>query len=145
MIYFLILEKNIMHTTKDLIKQYYDAFNRQDMETFLNCLSEDVIHDINQGTQQKGKNAFSTFMEHMNRCYKEKVTDLIIMVNENGDHAAAEFMIEGTYLVTDKGLPEAKQQHYRVAVGAFFKIQQKKITRVTNYYNLQDWINQVSK
>jgi len=134
-----------MQTTKDLIKQYYDAFNRQDMKIFLNCLSEDVIHDINQGGRQTGKDVFSKFMEHMNHCYKEKATDLVIMVNEDGTHAAAEFIIEGTYLVTDKGLPEAVQQHYRLPVGAFFRVENNKISRVTNYYNLQDWLSQVNK
>lgn len=131
--------------TTNLIKQYYDAFNRQDMKTFLNCLSENVIHDINQAGCQKGKDAFSKFMDHMNRCYKETVEHLVIMVNEDGTRAAAEFIIEGTYLVTDKGLPEANQQHYRLPVGAFFNIENNKISRVTNYYNLQDWLSQVTK
>lgn len=131
--------------TTNLIKQYYDAFNRQDMKTILNCLSENVIHDINQGSCQKGRDAFSKFMDHMNRCYKETVEDLIIMINEDGTRAAAEFIIEGTYLATDTGLPEAKQQHYRLPVGAFFSIENNKISRVTNYYNLQDWLNQVTR
>lgn len=134
-----------MQTTKDIIKHYYDAFNRQDIETFLSLLSDDVMHDINQGECQKGKDAFSKFMEHMQHSYKEKAIDLVILINEDGTRAAAEFIIEGTYLVTDKGLPEAKQQHYRLPVGAFFNIKNGKISRVTNYYNLQDWINQVSQ
>jgi len=134
-----------MQTTKNLIQQYYDAFNRQDMKTFLNCLSDDVVHDINQGGCQKGKEAFSKFMDHMNHCYKETAMDLVIMVNEDGSRAAAEFIIEGTYLSTDRGLPEAKQQPYRLPVGAFFSIDNHKISRVTNYYNMQDWLNQVTQ
>lgn len=132
-------------TTKKLIKEYYDAFNQQDMKTFINCLGDDVVHDINQGGSQTGKEAFSKFMDHMNHCYKEKVVDLTIMVNEDGTHAAAKFIIEGTYIATDKGLPEAKNQPYHLPVGAFFSIKNNKITKVTNYYNMQDWINQVSK
>lgn len=134
-----------MKTTKDLIEQYYDAFNRQDMMTFLSCLSDNVVHDINQDGYQKGKKAFSKFMDHMNQCYKETAMDLVIMVNEDGTRAAAEFIIEGIYLATDKNLPEAKQQQYRLPVGAFFSIENNKISRVTNYYNMQDWLNQVSK
>lgn len=134
-----------MSAAKALIERYYHAFNQQDMPTFLNCLSEDVIHDINQGKRQVGKNIFSKFMDHMNRCYKEKVVDLVIMANEQNNRAAAEFIIEGTYLVTDEGLPEAKQQSYRLPVGTFFSIENNKITRVTNYYNLQDWLEQVNQ
>lgn len=133
-----------MQSTKNIIQQYYDAFNQQDMKTFLNCLSEDVVHDINQGGCQQGKEAFEKFMEHMNHCYRETVKNLVIMINEDGTRAAAEFMIEGTYLKTDKGLPEAKQQQYRLPVGAFFSINNNKISRVTNYYNLQDWLRQVT-
>ena len=134
-----------MQSTISLINQYYSAFNHQDIDAFLNCLSDDVIHDINQGKQQIGREAFSTFMNHMNHCYKETVLDLVIMVNETGDRAAAEFMIEGKYLMTDKGLPEAKGQYYKLPVGTFFSIKNNKISRVTTYYNLQDWINQVNK
>lgn len=134
-----------MQTTKTLIQQYYDAFNQQDMKTFLDCVSDNVMHDINQGARETGKAAFSKFMEHMNHCYKETVSDLVIMVNENGTRAAAEFIIEGTYLETDSGLPEAKQQQYRLPVGTFFSVAENKISRITTYYNLQDWINQVSK
>lgn len=134
-----------MHTITTLINEYYSAFNCQDMEAFLNCLSEDVIHDINQGGRQVGREAFAIFMQHMNYCYQEKVLDLVIMVNEASNRAAAEFIIEGTYLVTDKGLPEAKGQAYRLPVGSFFSIQDNKISRVTTYYNLQDWIAQVSE
>lgn len=132
-----------MQTTKDLIKQYYDSFNRQDMTAFLNCMSDNVVHDINQGGSEKGKETFSKFMQHMNRCYKETVKDLVIMANENGTRAAAEFIIEGTYLTTDSGLPEANGQKYRLPVGTFFSINNGKIDRVTTYYNLKDWLTQV--
>ena len=47
------------------------------------------------------------------------------------------------YRVTDEGLPEAKGQRYVLPGGAFFDIRDGKIARVTNYYNLGDWIAQV--
>lgn len=132
-----------MNHTKDLIKAYYDNFNHQKIEAFLNLLTEDVIHDINQGGSEKGREAFHVFIQHMNRCYKETVQDLLIMVSEDGNRAAAEFVIEGTYIGTDKGLPEAKGQHYKLPCGAFFHIANGKISRVTNYYNINDWLKQV--
>ena len=42
---------------KETIRAYYDAFNRQDMEAFFDLLHDDVIHDINQGGRQVGKDA----------------------------------------------------------------------------------------
>jgi steroid delta-isomerase-like uncharacterized protein len=128
----------------NLIQAYYTFFNQGNFAEFLNLLSEDVIHEINQGEVQIGKAAFSQFMDHMNRCYQEQVKDLCIMVDANGQRAAAEFMIEGVYIKTDAGLPEAKNQKYSLQVGAFFAIANNKITRITNYYNLNDWLKQVN-
>ncbi|HEV7415334.1 MAG TPA: ketosteroid isomerase-related protein [Tianweitania sediminis] len=131
-------------TANETVRAYYDAFNAQDMERFLALLTDDVVHDINQGERQVGRQAFATFMEHMNRCYHEELTDMVIMANADGTRAAAEFIVNGTYLATDEGLPEANGQAYRLAAGAFFEIRDGKVARVTNYYSLPEWIAQVS-
>jgi steroid delta-isomerase-like uncharacterized protein len=130
-------------TAAAAIRAYYDAFNAGDMDRFLALLTDDVAHDINQGARQIGKDAFSKFMDHMNRCYKEELTDMVIMVNEDGTRGAAEFIVNGTYLATDEGLPEANGQTYRLPAGAFFEIRDGKVARISNYYSLPDWIAQV--
>ncbi|MBP1851788.1 ketosteroid isomerase-related protein [Rhizobium halophytocola] len=131
-----------MHAT-DIIRAYYDAFNAGDMEAFLDLLTDDVAHDVNQGERQIGKQAFATFMGHMNRCYRENLTDMVIMASEDGTRGAAEFTVNGEYLATDEGLPEADGQTYSLSAGAFFDIRDGKVARITNYYNLPDWIAQV--
>lgn len=130
--------------SKDLIERYYAAFNAQDMDAFLGLLADDVVHDINQGEREIGKAAFAAFMDKMNRCYREEIRDLVVMADASGTRAAAEFTVLGTYLATDEGLPEARGQTYRLPAGAFFEIRDGKVARVTNYYNLQDWLRQVS-
>lgn len=127
----------------DLITRYYAAFNAGDMDTFLSLLTDDVVHDINQGARETGKTAFTAFMKRMNNHYREKLVDMVIMASANGTRAAAEFTVLGDYLSTDDGLPEARGQTYRLPAGAFFDIRDGKVARVTNYYNLQDWIKQV--
>lgn len=129
--------------SKNLIERYYDSFNRQDMATFLSLLADDVIHDINQGGTEKGKTTFAKFMEHMNKSYKETAEKIHIMTNEEGTRAAAEFMIRGKYIATDEGLPPATGQPYYLPCGTFFEITNNKITRVTTYYNLKNWLKQV--
>jgi steroid delta-isomerase-like uncharacterized protein len=126
----------------DLLSRYYDAFNRRDYDGMLALLSDDVVHDINQGGREVGKPAFAAFLARMDRHYRERVVELVVMTH--GDRGAAEFVIEGEYLVADEGLPPATGQTYRLAVGAFFALRGGLITRVTNYYNLADWIRQVS-
>ena len=130
-------------TAAATIKAYYDAFNAGDMQAFLALLDDNVVHGINQGGDQVGKAAFASFMDHMNRCYKETLTDIVIMENGDGTRGAAEFVVNGEYLVTDEGLPEAKGQTYRLPAGAFFEIRDGKVARITNHYNLNDWIAQV--
>jgi steroid delta-isomerase-like uncharacterized protein len=127
----------------DVVSAYYDAFNRADMGAFLALLTDDVAHDINQGERQLGKAAFGRFMEHMNACYRENLTDIVIMVSADGKRAAAEFVVNGAYLKTDDGLPEANGQTYVLPAGAFFEIRDGKVARVTNYYSLPGWIAQV--
>jgi steroid delta-isomerase-like uncharacterized protein len=131
-------------TTALLIKKYYDAYNAQDWKTFFDLLDENIVHDINQGGQELGKKAFEKFMEHMNECYKENVSHLVVMSNETGTHAAAEFQVDGVYIKTDGKLPAAKHQKYSITAGAFFEVKDSKITRVTTYYNLKEWIKLVS-
>ncbi|MCY1211133.1 hypothetical protein D9M71_367790 [compost metagenome] len=130
-------------TAIELVQAYYDAFNAGDMPAFLALLSEDVVHDINQGERQQGKAAFAAFMDKMNRCYKERLADIVVMQSADGSRAAAEFVVHGQYLADDEGLPPAKGQTYVLPAGAFFHIHCGKIARVTNYYNLNDWVEQV--
>ena len=129
--------------TIDLIQRYYAAFNAGDMAGFLALLTDDVAHDINQGRREIGKKAFAAFMQHMNRCYREQLVDISITASDAGDRAAAEFTVLGEYLATDEGLPAANGQRYRLPAGAFFDVRGGKVARVTNYYNLPDWIAQV--
>ena len=132
-----------MQQAIQLIEQYYQAFNNGDMDTFLSLLTDDIVHDINQGDREQGKGAFTVFMQKMNHHYREQLENIVVMANADGSRAAAEFVVLGTYLNTDEGLPEANGQTYRLPAGAFFDIRDGKVARVTNYYNLGDWIEQV--
>ena len=128
----------------DILRRYYAAFNAGDRETFFGLLTEDVVHDINQGGAETGVAAFRTFMDRMDRCYREQIEDLVLMADESGTRAAAEFTVRGEYLATDEGLPPARGQTYLLPAGAFFVLRDGRVARVTMYYNLQDWTKQVT-
>ncbi len=128
---------------KSLIENYYAAFNAGDREALLGLLADDVVHEVNEGQAETGKDAFRAFLQRMDRSYRETVEELAIFIGPE-NRAAAEFHIRGEYLATDEGLPEARGQTYRLRVGAFFEARLGKITRVTNYYNLRTWLAQVS-
>ena len=126
------------------IETYFAAFNAGDTEGMLACLSDTVAHHVNEGQVRVGKDKFAEFCAHMSACYKESLTEMVIFEAEGGTRAAAEFMVNGTYLATDPGLPEARGQTYRLPGGSFFSLENGLITRVTTYYNLADWLKQVA-
>jgi steroid delta-isomerase-like uncharacterized protein len=137
-----------MTQAEALIRAYYDAFNAGDTDAFLALLTEDVAHDISQGGREIGKPAFARFMAHMATCYRERITDLVILTEPSGTRAAAEFTVHGTYLASDPGVPAgtapARGQGYELPVGAFFTLRDGRVARISNHYNLADWVAQVS-
>jgi steroid delta-isomerase-like uncharacterized protein len=133
-----------MSDTKALIEHYYDAFNRADWEAMLACLTDDVAHDLNQGPREQGPDAFRAFLGRMQGSYSEQLQKIVVMASADGARAAAEYEVHGVYLADDEGLPPAKNQRYVLPGGAFFDIRDGRISRVSNYYNLNDWIAQVT-
>ncbi|WPU63498.1 ketosteroid isomerase-related protein [Peredibacter starrii] len=131
-----------MNTT-ELIQAYYKAFNEKRFKDMLGLLTDDVIHDTNQGGRSVGKEAFTVFLGEMDTFYDEFLDNMVIMTSADGKRASAEFICNGTYKSTCEGLPPARGQKYRLPVGCFFDIKGDKIARVTNYYNMNDWLNQV--
>ncbi|APZ97366.1 isopropylmalate/homocitrate/citramalate synthase [Sphingopyxis sp. QXT-31] len=129
-------------TTRDIVTAYYAAFNAGDTDAMLALVAEDVRHDVNQGAPRHGKALFAEFNTHMTRCYRERLTDMVVFAE--GDRAAAEFTVNGTYLATDDGQPEASGQTYVLPAGAFLSVNDAGlIDRITTYYNLADWLKQV--
>lgn len=128
----------------NVIADYFEAFNAGETDRMIQCLTDDIAHHVNEGNIRVGKEKFASFCEHMSHCYKENLTDMVIFLSPDGKRAAAEYIVNGTYLETDAGLPEAKGQTYRLPAGSFFDLKDGKIARVTTYYNLADWTAQVS-
>lgn len=135
-------EKNM--TARDTIKKYFDFFNDNDRDGMMSLLHENVMHEVNQGSTRKGIQLFKEFMKHMDSCYKENLKEIVIMASSQIENrVSAEFIVDGVYLKTDKGLPEARNQKYSVKAGTFFELKDGKISRITTYYNLPEWIKAV--
>lgn len=134
-----------MPKAESLITSYYSAFNAGDVAGMLECVAEDLLHEVNQGDARMGRSAFAAFCTEMNAHYRERLSDITIMTSPNGKHAAAEFWVDGEYLTSAEGAPPARGQHYRLRAGTFFEIVAGKISRVTTYYNAADWVRQVSE
>ena len=132
-----------------LVRAYYDAFNRHDADAFLALLAPDVEHGISQSGAQRGRDAFRAFVAHMDRCYLEQIEDLVVLTEPTGTRAAAEFTVHGRYIATDPGVPEgtapARNQPYALPAGAFFTLKDGRVARISNHYDLADWVRQVNQ
>ncbi len=135
--------------TEAVVRDYYAAFNEPGRRLrMLDCLHDDVVHEVSQGGREVGRDAFAAFMTHMDHCYEERIEDLIVMVDKTGTRAAAEFTVHGRYLATDTGVPAgtspARGQTYVIPAGAFLTIRNGKISRVATHYNLGEWVRAVA-
>ncbi len=131
--------------TNALVLRFCAAYNRGDWSGMVDCLSEDVIHDINQGERETGKVAFHAYMEQHARSYHEELRDVVVMSIDDGTRAAAEFSVHGVYQNAAPGLPAAQGQRYVLTAGVFFAINQGKIARFTPYYNQHDRMAQIAR
>ena len=128
-----------------LIRRYYDAFNAGNAAGMLDCLTDDIEHRVNEGAHRIGKEKFAEFCGHLGVSYREQLQEMVIFATDDGSRGAAEFVVHGEYLKTDPGLPPAKGQRYILPAGGFFDIRGGKISRITTFYNLNDWVAQVSR
>ncbi|HEY5971164.1 MAG TPA: ketosteroid isomerase-related protein [Pseudoxanthomonas sp.] len=128
----------------ELVLTYYAAFNRGDWDGMLGLLTDDVVHDPNQGARETGREAFAAFLARVQASYREQLRDIVVLVAPDGDRAAAEYMVHGEYLSTGEGMPAAHGQKYELPGGAFFEIRDDRIARVSHFYSQQAWLAQVS-
>lgn len=126
-----------------VVRRYFEAFNAGDVAGMLACVSDDVMHDVNQGGRRHGRAQFADFLAHMDRCYREELRDIVVMAGDVAGRVAAEYVVHGLYKATDEGLPPARGQTYVLPAGSFFEVADGRIRRVTTHYNLKDWIRQV--
>jgi steroid delta-isomerase-like uncharacterized protein len=129
----------------ELVLSYYDAMNRHDPGAVLALLADDVVHELNQGPREVGKAAFAAFLERIEGCYRERLSDIVVLASPDGLRAAAEYMVEGEYVADDIGMPPARGQRYRMPGAAFFALHDGLIRRVSDHYNLQEWFSQVAQ
>ncbi len=110
----------------------------------LSLLHPDIRHEANQGDVRIGLAQFEAFLEKMDECYDETLTELVFFTSADPTRIAVEFVVNGVYKKNDDGLPPAQNQAYVLPAGAFLTVENGKITRVTTYYNLTLWMELVS-
>lgn len=131
-------------TALETVQAYYQHFNDKNWQGMLDLLHPEIKHEANQGGTRIGKALFAEFLAHMERCYDERLTDMVFLAEPTNTRVAVEFVVNGTYISTDSDLPEANGQQYVLPAGAFLAVTDGKIARVTTYYNLPLWMEMVA-
>lgn len=129
----------------EIVKQYYAAFNAKDYSAMLALLDTEVRHEPNQGEPRIGKQKFEEFLQIMDDCYDETLTNLVFYTAEHGEKIACEFTVNGIYKKADEGLPPAHGQSYVLPAASFLEVKNGKIIRVATFYNLPLWLKLVSE
>jgi steroid delta-isomerase-like uncharacterized protein len=129
----------------ETVQTYYRHFNNRNFEGMISLLDSNIRHEPNQGTPRIGKDLFREFMANMDASYEETLTDMVFMSEPGDTRVAVEFVVNGIYKKGEEGFPEAHGQSYVLPAAAFLEVKSGLITRVTTYYNLELWIELVSK
>src|SRR5690349_3159426 len=90
--------------TSALVLRFCAAYGRADLDVMLDCLADDVQHDVNQGERETGKAAFRTYMQNHAQNFREELRDIVVMSIDDGTRAAAEFCVHGIYQHDAPGL-----------------------------------------
>lgn len=110
----------------------------------LDLLDEAVRHEPNQGEPRIGKALFTEFLQRMEECYDERLTDMVFYTEAGGERVACEFTVNGIYKKGEEDLPPPHGQTYVLPAASFLAVKNGKITRVATFYNLPLWIKLVS-
>ena len=106
--------------TRLLVHRFLDALNAHDLAAASAMLAEDAAYDPPHGTREIGSGGARDLMAAAPR---ETIGDIVVMTDETGARAAAEF--------TRRGNAAGTARSYSARGGFFFEIDGGRITRLT--------------
>ena len=121
--------------TATLIERCLAAFNASDHAALLDCVSEDVALDTGPGRREIGKERLRWLMAFGTRHFRASVSDIVVMTDDVGGRAAAEFTLRGSYAETTEGLPAANGQSFSVQTGIFVEVDDGLVTRLSTHFD----------
>ena len=113
-----------------LIARFLDTLNAADTEAVLACLHEDIVREVGD-ERQFGLDAFRFHLGARAQRFDEQLGDIVVMVSADGTRAAAEFTRRGRLKMA--GVMGDAGDHYSVAAGMFFAIEDGVIVRITSH------------
>lgn len=132
--------------TVETLKRLFVAQNGGTSEAVLACLTSDVVFDTFEGVREIGRERVRWVLADRSRRFaRETLRDLVLMCDESGGRAAAEFTVRGFYQEQAEGLPPAAGQAYSVLGGAFFDLEGGLVSRASFFLNGRELVRQLSR
>lgn len=107
----------------ETLKRLFVALNAGQPDAVQSCLTGDIVFDTFGGVREIGRERVRWAIAERGRFFREVMRDLVLMSEDSGRRAAAEFTLRGVYQAEAPGLPAASGQAYSVPAGAFFDIE----------------------
>ena len=78
----LCLKYSIDINTLETKKNYYNCFKNKDWKGMLALVNAEIKHKRNQGKERIGIELFTAFLQKMDECYEEAITEFVFLVNQ---------------------------------------------------------------
>lgn len=132
--------------TINLIKTYFESYNARQANTYFGTISSNVVNETNQGNAIVGLETFKVFMHAFMTSFDSRMSQIVLLVSDDGRYASASWVNTGTYVKSDPAITAipAKNQKYTVHGANFFEVSDGKIARITTYYNAEEFAKQLN-
>lgn len=128
------------------MKRLFAALNAGERDTVLSCLAEEVVFDTFEGLREIGRERVRWVLAERGNAFRETFRDLVLMTEESGRRAAAEFTLRGFYQAQAPGLPAASGQAFSVPGGAFFDMEDNgRVLRASFVLNAAELARQLAR
>ena len=116
--------------TERLIADFLSALNARDMEALTALVGRDVVHDAPDGQRSVGAEALREGLFRQAAQSEETIADIVVMSDESGMHAAAEFTRRGIQHAA-AAEPGVEGRRYAMRDALLFEVDGGRITRVS--------------
>src|SRR5687768_13165604 len=101
----------------EVVKKYYEAYNKGDVDAQVAIMTDKFRHEPNQGEISVGKEKYASYAKDLKQYVNEKCLNVEYFASaKNPSHVIAEYVVEGKYVKSMEGYPKAANQKYKLPV-----------------------------
>jgi steroid delta-isomerase-like uncharacterized protein len=126
-----------------MMNDYLSAWNAHDVERILSFFTDDCVYNCTpMGKVSQGKNELKDFLSNMFTEFPDAKIEMKSSFG-TGDKGAGEWILSGTFAHSSNPAMPATGKSFSVPGVGINEYSGGKISRVTNYWNLASFLQQV--